>query len=144
MNTRPPPDPRAGRIRDLIFALLEDSAVPAGSPSGGPATHRASVAPSSDPLDDALAGLSLLSREVAVMRSSFAEANRRLTELMEVIVALVSFDYEKKASVSDKNDIFDGMASGLNMLGEELSVTTVTKAYIDNIIESMSELLVVT
>jgi len=137
MNTRPPPDPRAGRIRDLIVALLEDGSAGAGSPLGG-------AAPSGDPLDDALAGLEALSREVAAMRSSFAEANRRLTELMEVIVALVSFDYEKKASISDKNDIFDGMASGLNMLGEELSVTTVSKAHIDNIIESMSELLVVT
>src|SRR6185369_3723533 len=76
--------------------------------------------------------------------TSFAEASRRLTELMEVIVALVSFDYDKKAFVSDKNDLFDGMASGLNMLGEELSVTTVSKAHIDNIIESMSDLLVVT
>src|SRR5262245_51057011 len=199
MNTRPPPDPRAGRIRDLIFALLDESSsayrtsaewssppppsrageLPPPSRRGeespppskrggdaGPASRRGrelvppsrrslelpaprrtpvpSAPPSGDELDQALAVLDTLSREVAMLRGSVAEANRRLHELMDVIVALVSFDYEKKASVSDKNDLFDGMASGLNMLGEELSVTTVSKAHIDNIIESMSDLLIVT
>lgn len=97
-----------------------------------------------DALDQALAAVEALSREITAMRASFTDANRRLAELMEVIVALVSFDYGKKAFVSDKEDVFDGMASGLNMLGEELSQTTVSKAYIDNIIESMSDLLIVT
>jgi rsbT co-antagonist protein RsbR len=170
MSARPPPDPRGARIRDLILGLMDRGSrapspkvewdldapppsrrgrlVATGEPDSysswgvhGPSPR---LAPEGDALDQALAGLETLSQEVTVMRATFAEANRRLSELMEVIIALVSLDYEKKAYVGDKNDVFDGLAAGLNMLGEELSATTVSKAHVNNIIESMSDLLVVT
>jgi rsbT co-antagonist protein RsbR len=53
---------------------------------------------------------------------------------------MVSFDYKKKAQVSDKDDVFDGFASGLNMLSEELASST---DYMSNVIEAMADLLVV-
>jgi rsbT co-antagonist protein RsbR len=171
MNARPPADPRSTRIRDLVFGLMDGGAdarppgpkvewdLDAPPPSrrgrlvasdaetrGGrsPSGQRPAVTVEGDPLDQAIAGLEALTREIQTMRQTFADANQRLAGLMEVIIALVSFDYQKKAYVSDRNDVFDGMAAGLNMLGEELSVTTVSKAHVDNIIESMSDLLVVT
>jgi rsbT co-antagonist protein RsbR len=114
---------------------------PALKPTGPPAMK---ISSDGDALDQALAGMDAISFELRALRSAFGEANRRLTQCMDVIIALVSFDYDKKAEVYDRSDIFDGMAAGLNMLGEELSATTVSKAYVDNIIESMSDLLVVT
>jgi rsbT co-antagonist protein RsbR len=67
----------------------------------------------------------------------------RLEELMSVVLALVRFDYQTKATVSDANDLVDGLAYGLNMLGEELAATTVSKTYLDDVIASLKDPLVV-
>lgn len=52
---------------------------------------------------------------------------RRVKEIMDVITALAALDFTKKAPVSEKNDVFDAMASGINMLGEKLFATTVSR-----------------
>jgi rsbT co-antagonist protein RsbR len=96
-----------------------------------------------DDLDQALGGMDALERALEGMTAAPAEANK-LQDLMDMVVALVSFDYEKKASISERHDVWDGMAAGLNMLGEELAASTVSKTYLNDIIESMSDLLVVT
>lgn len=96
-----------------------------------------------DDLDVVLSALRMASGALAENRDAAAENEKRLTELMEMIVDLVSFNYARRVTVTEKDDIFDGMAVGLNMLAEELSTSTVSKAYANNIIESMSDLLVV-
>jgi rsbT co-antagonist protein RsbR len=128
-------DPRADQIRDLVQKLLPPP--PAG------ATSATSAPLEGDALDQALEGLRAFVSEPSAQRPS-AAVERRLNELLGMIVALVSFDYDKRASVSDQNDVYDHFASGLNMLAEELSSSTVSKDYVNNIIESMSDLLVVT
>ncbi|MBL4624828.1 MAG: sensor histidine kinase [Flavobacteriales bacterium] len=45
----------------------------------------------------------------------------RLKELARVIVAYSNGDYSAKAHITDKHDELDGVASGINMLGEELA-----------------------
>ncbi|WP_394830511.1 PAS domain S-box protein [Pendulispora rubella] len=68
----------------------------------------------------------------------------RLRDLEEVIVALASFNYSKKAQVSPHGDTIDSMAVGLNMLGEELAASTVSKGYVTHILHSMIDPVVVT
>jgi rsbT co-antagonist protein RsbR len=82
--------------------------------------------------------------ELDRMRQNVAQASQRLDSLLSVIVALASFDYSKKAEVTGADDVLDGVAFGLNMLVQELARTTVSKKYVRNIIESMSDPLVVT
>lgn len=72
------------------------------------------------------------------------DVERRLEELQEVIFALVAFNYQAKAPLSDRNDIFDGMAAGLNMLGEELAASTISKKYVLSILQSIKDFIVVT
>ena len=62
---------------------------------------------------------------------------------MNVVLALVSFDYRTKATVSAENDVYDGLAYGLDVLGEELAATTVSKSYVDDVIESLRDPLLV-
>ncbi|MGK3966903.1 PAS domain S-box protein [Sorangium sp. So ce1667] len=129
MARDPRDDPRLAELCELAVSLL-----PAEEGRGAP-----SPSSGADALDRALSAL----RSLAAARSDARAMNERLEGLLEVVVALVGFDYAKKAHVSDRNDLIDGMAAGLNMLGEELATSTVSKTYVTSIIESMLDLLVV-
>jgi rsbT co-antagonist protein RsbR len=122
-------DPRCAELVHLAIELARDQlGIDAAPPEGG------------DDLDKAIAALrAARSTSGALTRDGEA----RLGELMEMIVELVGFNYSRRATVTDKDDIFDGMAVGLNMLAEELATSTVSKAYANDIIESMSDLLLV-
>jgi rsbT co-antagonist protein RsbR len=125
-------DPRQAEIHRLILDLARDKG-----------DESAPVEAPGDETNQVLSTLRALAEELRMHRSSFSKANERLSELSEVMNALLSLDYERKAQVGDENDILDGMAAGLNMLGEELSATTVSRAYVSGIIESMTDMLLV-
>ncbi|MBY0492496.1 MAG: response regulator [Gemmatimonadaceae bacterium] len=44
----------------------------------------------------------------------------RLQELIDVVVAIASFQFDRRASVGREGDILDGLAVGINMLAEEI------------------------
>ncbi|HVJ90856.1 MAG TPA: hypothetical protein VM580_13720, partial [Labilithrix sp.] len=67
-----------------------------------------------------------LEKELTTLRAESAEARQRAGELNEMILELVSSDYRKRTPVGGKDDAYDAMALGLNMLAEELGATTVT------------------
>lgn len=95
-------------------------------------------------MDQLVAGLRALEEQVAASRSLIDHAEQRLEDLMQMISALVALRYDDRAEVTERNDIFDGFAAGLNMLAEELAHSTVSRNQVNNIIESMSDLLIVT
>ncbi len=132
MASLPPEDPRGGQLRDLILQLL-------------PEETRASLPLSAggDALDQSLAGLALIAKELVARRATSAEAKLRLEAQLGMIVDLVSFKYDTRVPISDAGSIFDAFGSGLNMLAEELAASTVSKDYVNNIIESMTDLLLV-
>ena len=72
-----------------------------------------------------------------------AKDEQRLDDLMAAIMALARLDFSAKAPVTENGDVIDAMAVGLNMLGEELHATYVSNSYVDNIIHSMLDTLVV-
>ncbi len=125
-------DPRSAQLRDLILQLL-------------PSTARAPLSPpaAADPLGQAIAGFALIAEELVAHRAAAADAERNLNEQLEMIVGLVAFDYEKRVPVGDAGTLFDAFGAGLNMLAEELAASTVSKEHVNNIIESMSDMLVV-
>jgi rsbT co-antagonist protein RsbR len=152
------PDLRITQIRELLLPLFSrrrraeppsvpqltadggSVSIPPSSDAGAPSAPGSVSVPPSDPLDEVLARTKLLVDEVTALRAAAVETDRRIHELMDMVVAMVSFDYKKKAQVSDKDDVFDGFASGLNMLSEELASST---DYMSNVIEAMTDLLVV-
>lgn len=132
MGESPATDPRIAALRDRLARLL-----PGGIDSLGPLPE------GTDALDQALACVDAIETDLAGKSAFAAQAEGRLDELTQMIVALVSFDYSKEASISGKDDAFDGLALGLNMLARELSASTVSKAYVNDIIESMHDMLIV-
>jgi rsbT co-antagonist protein RsbR len=126
-----PEDPRIGQLRALILQLLPEQA------------HASLPTEAADPLDQAIAGLTMIAEELVACRADAAESKLHLDEQLEMIVGLVSFDYTRRVPVGDAGTIFDAFGAGLNMLAEELAASTVSKDYVSNIIESMNDLLVV-
>lgn len=53
--------------------------------------------------------------------ASSKEDDGRLSEIVGAIEALARFEFETTAPVGTKGDLFDALAAGVNMLGEELS-----------------------
>lgn len=45
---------------------------------------------------------------------------RRLNEIMEVVIAIASNDFSRRASLGDGQHVLDGLAAGVNMLAEEV------------------------
>ena len=132
MASLSPEDPRSRQLRDLILQLLPEEARSSLPPSAG-----------GDALDQAIAGLTLLAAELVALRSAGAEAELHLEAQLGMIVDLVSFKYDTRVPVSDAGSMSDAFASGLNMLAEELATSTVSKDYVNNIIESMTDSLLV-
>ena len=125
-------DPRVERILDFIMKL-----------ASGDLSLREPISGQGDDLDGIIIGLNMLAEELSSKVVSITEGEQRLDEIMEVILAIASLDYSKKVPVSDKGNTFDAIASGLNVLAEELYASTVSKNYLDNIVQSMTDMLIV-
>ncbi|HEY1014602.1 MAG TPA: PAS domain S-box protein, partial [Herpetosiphonaceae bacterium] len=136
--TDPPPsrhpisDARVQEILSIVALLRE------GNQRGWPA----GATPEAE-LEAAIAGLKSLTEALAGQRNAYRESERRLGEIMDVITSISFLDFSKRAPVGAGGDILDAVASGLNMLGEELVASTVSRAFFTQIIESMIETLIV-
>jgi len=84
-----------------------------------------------------------LTKQIISDQSAKGYAQDRLNNATEVLMALASLDLEKEALVTDNEDEYDGLAVGLNMLGQELKASTVSINYLDDIFQSMTEILAV-
>ncbi|MEM9389118.1 MAG: ATP-binding protein [Bacteroidota bacterium] len=67
----------------------------------------------------------------------------RLKNIIEILMALAILDFNKQASVTGKSDEYDGLATGLNMLGQELKASTVSINYLEDIFQSITDILLV-
>lgn len=133
MNSQPPSsDPRVEQILDILSQLASGNWEQRVAPSG---QH--------DDLDRIMGGLNSLAEALAQRYATFLEGEKRFEEFLDVISAMAALDFSKQASLNDNGTILDAFASGLNMLSEELAVSTVSRAYVDNILESMNDALVV-
>lgn len=121
-------DPRTLALRERIASLLAEAD---GGSKTLPATGSA--------LEQVAAGVELLASELSLRRESAREADKRLSELAVMMGAMVAFDFSQRVEVTARGDIYDGFASSLNMMAEELGATTVSSEFVDNILQSMSE-----
>jgi len=54
-------------------------------------------------------------------------AGSQLEEFIEVISSFANLDFSKKLKISDNSNVIDALATGINILGEELEYSTVSK-----------------
>jgi rsbT co-antagonist protein RsbR len=125
-------DPRLAAILETLSQIA----------AGNWAAH-ATVTGSGDMLDRIIEQLSQLAAELSARHTALIESEQRFEEFLDVISGMAALDFTKKAQVGEEGTRIDAMAFGINMLSEELAVSTVSRAYVDNIIESLLDALVV-
>lgn len=73
-----------------------------------------------------IAGLMVIEKQLAEKNKLQEENEKRVNQILEVIMALAQLNYSKKATISEKTDHLDALALGINMLGEELQSSTIS------------------
>ncbi len=61
----------------------------------------------------------------AVSANSDYSVNRA-NEILDVIMSYARLEFKKKITISNQQDVFDGISAGVNMLGEELENSTIS------------------
>lgn len=125
-------DVRLDQIIKLIDSLAEGDFDVRGNPSKN-----------GDQIDQVILQLNKMAENLSNWLVERDSSEGRLNEIMESIVSIAELDFSRKAPVTGKGDIFDALATGLNVLGEELHSSAVSKIYLDNVIASMIDMLFV-
>lgn len=68
----------------------------------------------------------IIEKKIKKSKVRISSEEKRVNELLEVVTSLAKLEYDKKAKVSGKGDLLDALASGINMLGEEIESSTIS------------------
>jgi len=67
-----------------------------------------------------------------------------IDKIHDLIFCFANRDFSKKLEISENGDYTDTIISGINMLGEELEDSTVSKEYFKSIYNAISDIVIVT
>lgn len=68
---------------------------------------------------------------------------KRIEDINNLILELASGNFSASGSLSEHRDEFDAIITGINMLGEELRASTVSRDYLKNIFRGIVDMLIV-
>jgi len=122
---------------------LAAAAAVAGKLATGDFGARLATDSANPSLDALAASLAAVGEALAAGRAWRQSTEQRLAEVVEVITAVAGLDFSRRATVGEGSEAMDAVAAGLNMLQEELQHSTVSRAYLDSIMRSMVDPLVV-
>ncbi|MEO5644397.1 MAG: histidine kinase dimerization/phosphoacceptor domain -containing protein [Bacteroidia bacterium] len=71
-------------------------------------------------------GLSVIEKKANDETQTISSYSLRVNSILGVITSFAKLDYSHQAKISDELDFIDALASGINMLGEELKDSTVS------------------
>ncbi|MDH5674092.1 MAG: PAS domain S-box protein [Myxococcales bacterium] len=130
-------DPRLETIRVLASSLAR-----------GELSTRGVASPRGDVLDEIIGQLNSAMARLSQDRTDPAPMNassdtERLEHLSDTIAALARMDFSQPFRLSKQNDIFDAIGLGLNALAEELQAVAVSRAHLEEILESIPDGLIV-
>ncbi len=66
----------------------------------------------------------------------------RIESFIEILMQFAQHDYSTECSLDSENDLINSMAIAINLLGEELNYSTVTTYYLNDIFNSMKDMLI--
>ena len=69
--------------------------------------------------------------------------DQRIEEINQVLIRIAGGDFEAKSKISDQFDDIDAIASGINMLSEELRDSVFTKNYLDSVLRGVVDMLII-
>ena len=66
-----------------------------------------------------------------------------IDEIQEIIIAYANGDFSKRMNLIDENETRNVIAAGINMLGEELQATMISRDYFSSIYNAISDIMFV-
>ena len=72
-----------------------------------------------------------------------SDREKRIEQINEVLIRIAEGDFRAKSTISDRFDDIDAIASGINMLGEELHDSVITKNYLNSVLKGIVDMLVI-
>lgn len=70
-----------------------------------------------------------------------SDKRHQIEQINQVLVELASGNYDDTAPISENFDEIDAIASGVNMLSEELRDTVISRNYLDSVLRSIVDML---
>jgi signal transduction histidine kinase len=77
------------------------------------------------------------------MVKNFSKIENLITNIQDIILAYANGDFSKRLPISEEYDENDVIASGINMLGEELEEKSITKDYFLKILNNIPQIVFV-
>ncbi|HEU4324305.1 MAG TPA: STAS domain-containing protein [Roseiflexaceae bacterium] len=93
-----------------------------------------------DALDQIIDGLNALARAQAARQAAVEQQQQ---SILAVLNSMLAFDFSKRAPVGGGGTALDALAGGINTISDTLAVSAVSRAYVDNILDSMTDPLLV-
>lgn len=78
-----------------------------------------------------------------VLISNTSNNNNKVVDFIDVISSYANLRFEKTLPISANNTILDAVATGINILGEELEQTAISRDYFTNMYNSVSDALII-
>lgn len=67
--------------------------------------------------------------------------DKRVSELIDTIVAMSSLDFSKRAPIGERGDMYDAVATGINALSEELENGVISRAELEQMVNLRTQQL---
>lgn len=136
-------DSRIEKISEQILRL-----------SRGETGQRIEPSDAGDELDAVIVGLNTLAEELEGRGNKVVNYEKRIEQIMDVVMNYTLFDFSKKADLGESGDELDAIAIGLNTLAEELLYARENEQkhyrhleeiniFLDNILENIPNMVVV-
>jgi PAS domain S-box-containing protein len=71
------------------------------------------------------------------------EKERRIEEISKLIIEIASGNFDAQGIASDERDDLDAIVTGINMLGEELKASTVSRDYLKSIFRGIVDMMII-
>lgn len=90
-----------------------------------------------DPVEDDLSSADTLDELLLRIRRLREESDPRLTSLLKVLKEYAEMNFNAQATYSGKGDEIDALAVGINMMGERLRESSISRQYFDDILRNL-------
>lgn len=68
---------------------------------------------------------------------------KRIQQIQDLIIEIASGNFDAQGKISEKQDEFDAIVVGINMLGEEIKHSTVSRDYLNSIYKGIVDMVII-
>lgn len=69
--------------------------------------------------------------------------HKRIQQIQDLIIEIASGNFDAQGKITEKHDDFDAITVGINMLGEEIKHSTVSRDYLNSIYKGIVDMVII-